>query len=129
MMKLQLPTKTLKHFAKWFDTNLVLNTTRPNMTKPRLNLFITTLLMIVSVSGSAQAFDESESLDQKLATVKFEELQAQIIINKLRYRGRLDEEEAKIAKRAIASVKENAVEEIRKEALDNLQSSKSLATK
>ena len=90
-------------------------------------MLITTLLL--SVSGSVLAIDEIESLDQKLATVKFEEVQAQIMINKLKHRGRLDEEEAKIAKRAIASVKETAVEQIRKEALDTLKSSKSLATK
>lgn len=89
-------------------------------------LIIVTLLLL---SGSVFAFDEEQSLDRKLATVKFEELQAQIMIKKLKSRGRLDEEEANMAKRAIASVKDEAIEQIRVEALDDLKSSKSVATK
>lgn len=95
------------------------------MKNNKLHIIITSLLF----SGSVFAFDEHKSLDQKLSIVKFEELQAQIMIKKLKSRGRLDEEEANMAKRAIASVKEEAVEQIRVEALDNLKSSKSLATK
>lgn len=91
----------------------------------QLIIIITSLLL----SGSVFAFDKGHSLDQKLATVKFEELQAQMMIKKLKSRGRLDEEEANMAKRAIASVKDEAVEQIRVEALDDLKSSKSVATK
>lgn len=96
------------------------------MLNNKLHMIIITSLLL---SGSVLAFDEHKSLDQKLATVKFEELQAQIMIKKLKSRGRLDEEEANMAKRAIASVKEEAVEQIRVESLDDLKSSKSLATK
>lgn len=97
------------------------------MSKSSFQFLISAVVLAISVGVRAGEFEET--LDHKLATVKFEKLQAELMVKKMKARGRLDEEEATIAKRAIASVKEEDVQQIRVEALDNLKSANSVATK
>jgi hypothetical protein len=97
------------------------------MNKISFQFLMTAIVLTMSIGVRAGEFEET--LEHKLATVKFEKLQAEIMIKKMKARGRLDEEEATIAKRAIASVKEEDVQQIRVEALDTLKSANTFATK
>jgi hypothetical protein len=97
------------------------------MNKYSFQIFIAATLITTSVV--VRAGENTETLDQKLTTIKFEKLQAEIMIKKMKARGRLDEEEASMAKRAIASVKEEDIEQIRVEALETLKSANTFATK
>jgi hypothetical protein len=93
-----------------------------------MNHFSFYFLMTALLSSSVYAQEEM-TLEQKLAMVKLEQRQAEVMIKKMHSRGRLDAEEAIHAKREIASVKEDDVKQIRVEATSMLKSSKSLATK
>ncbi|MBY0416037.1 MAG: hypothetical protein K2Q18_17835 [Bdellovibrionales bacterium] len=71
----------------------------------------------------------ADTIEQKLINLKFEERQAEVIIQKMLKRGRLSDEEASHARREIASVKEDDVEQIRHEALEDLKNAKSIVNK
>lgn len=87
------------------------------------------LLITVLFSSVLMANEEDHSIEQKLAALKFERMQAEVMIKRMVHSGRMNEAEAGEAKRAIASVKEEDIEVIRAEALETLKSAKSLATK
>lgn len=86
------------------------------------------LLSFVLVS-STQAFADTKSIEQMLSSMKFEKRQAEMMINRLVKSGRLNHDEALRAKREIASVQEESLSEMKSEALENINSAKSLATK
>lgn len=88
------------------------------------SLTITAFMMICSFRVGA-----GETLEQKLANLKLEERQAQVMIEKLQRRGRMDQDEATRARREIASVKEEDVEQIRHDALEDLKNTKSFVNK
>lgn len=87
------------------------------------------LLITVLFSSVLFASGEDVSIEQKLASLKFERIQAEVMIKRMVHSGRMSEAEAGHAKRVIASVKEEDIEVLRTEALETLRSSKSLATK
>lgn len=88
------------------------------------------LSILVSLSLSSQVFaGEGKSIDQMINALKFEKLQAEVMINKMTKSGRMNGAEAVRAKREIASVQEESLNEMKTEALDELKSSNSLATK
>jgi hypothetical protein len=87
------------------------------------------LLITVLFSSVLMASEEDHSIEQKLAALKFERMQAEVMIKRMVHSGRMNEGEATKAKRAIASVKEEDLAVIRTEALETLKSSQSLATK
>lgn len=87
------------------------------------------LLITVLFSSAILASEEDHSIEQKLAVLKFERMQAEVMAKRMVHSGRMKEEEASQVKRAIASVREEDIEVIRKEALETLTSAKSLATK
>jgi len=87
------------------------------------------LIITVLFSSQLIASDENLSIEQKLAALKLERMQAEIMIKTMVRSGRMKEDEAQVASRAIASVKEEDIEVIREEALETLKSSQSLATK
>lgn len=89
-------------------------------------------LFLASVLLSASALfanEEEMTIEQKLASLKLERMQAEVMIKTMAHSGRLNEKEAVHATRSIASVKEEDVEIIRAEAMESLKTSKSLATK
>ena len=87
------------------------------------------LIITVLFSSQLIASDENLSIEQKLAALKLERMQAEIMIKTMVRSGRMKEDEAQMASRAIASVKEEDIEVSREEALETLKSSQSLATK
>lgn len=87
------------------------------------------LLISVLFSSALWASEEDLSIEQKLAALKFERMQAEVMIKRMVHSGRMNESEASQAKRAVASVKENDVELIREEALETLKSANTFATK
>lgn len=88
------------------------------------------LFILVSLALSSQVHaSEGKSIDQVINALKFEKLQAEVMINKMARSGRMNSEEASRAKREIASVQEESLQEMKSEALDELKSSNSLATK
>lgn len=87
------------------------------------------LLIAVLFSSVLSASEEGYSIEQKLAALKFERMQAEVMIKTMVHSGRMNEVEAKQVKRAIASVKEEDKEIIRAEALETISSAKTLATK
>lgn len=87
------------------------------------------LLIAVLFSSALWASEEDHSIEQKLAALKFERMQAEVMITRMVHSGRMNEIEASNAKRAIASVKESDVELIREEALETIKSANTLATK
>lgn len=87
------------------------------------------LLMTVLFSQALMASDADRSIEQKMAALKLERMQAEMMIKTMVSSGRMNENEATHAKRLIASVREEDIEVIRAEALETLKSAKSLATK
>lgn len=88
------------------------------------------LLATAILSASALFANEEEmTIEQKLASLKLERMQAEVMIKTMARSGRLNEKEVVHATRSIASVKEEDVEIIRAEAMESLNTSKSLATK
>ncbi|MEA9358072.1 hypothetical protein SHI21_17700 [Bacteriovorax sp. PP10] len=87
------------------------------------------LFIAVLFSSALFANEEDHSIEQKLAALKLERMQAEVMIKRMVHSGRMNEVEAVKAKRAIASVKEEDLAVIRTEALETLKSSQSLATK
>ncbi len=93
---------------------------------------LTTLFMTIAIcsSGVVMASDsEEKSIDQMLGTLKTEKIQAEIMIEAMARRGKLNNDQVTHAKREIASVKEDDIETIKTEALDRLSSRNSFATK
>lgn len=86
-------------------------------------------IIALTTSSMALALDDHHSIEQKMAALKLERMQAEVMIKTMVKSGRLNKDEAVHAGRTIASVKEKDVEVIRAEALESLKSSKSLATK
>jgi hypothetical protein len=87
------------------------------------------LLATALLSASALYANEEMTIEQKLASLKLERMQAEAMIKTMAHSGRLNEKEVAHATRSIASAKEEDVEIIRAEAMESLKSSKSLATK
>lgn len=85
-------------------------------------------LILICLSSQVIA-GEGKSIDQMIHSLKFEKIQAEIMINKMAQSGRINKEEASRAKRAIASVQEESLEEMKNEAMEDLKSSNSVATK
>lgn len=94
---------------------------------------LTTLFMTLVICSSAAvvASEESEekTIDQMLASLKMEKIQAEIMIEAMAKRGKFNDEEVSRAKREIASVKEEDIQEIQAEAIERLSSKNSYATK
>jgi len=95
------------------------------MLKIRCLVFATAMLS----SSMLFANEEEKTIEQKLASLKLERMQAEVMIKTMARSGRLNEKEAVHATRSIASAKEEDVQIIRAEAVDTLKSAKSLATK
>lgn len=97
---------------------------------------LTMLVMILSICSSAQVFaeddredkKEEQSIDQMLGSLKIEKLQAELMIETMANRGKLNNDEAAKAKREIASVKEEDEKNFKAEARERLSSKKSYAT-
>ena len=89
------------------------------------------LLIITAIMSSAIVFanDEEETIEQKLASLKLERIQAEIMIKKMRKIGRLSEKEMNQATRSIASIKEDSINDIRASSLKKIINVNSLATK
>lgn len=93
-------------------------------------MFKYSAFILAFVSSSAlMAFEGNKSLEQKLAALRLERIQAEVIIKKMMKSGRLTDSEGTRASRTIASAKEEDVEVIRSEVIENLKSTNSLATK
>ena len=75
------------------------------------------------------ANEEEKTIEQKLAALKLERLQAESIIKKMKLIGRFNEKEVTYATRSIASIKEAGLKKIRTESLENLGSTNSMANK
>ena len=93
---------------------------------------LTRLFMILTISSSAAlASDDADNktIDQMLGSLKMEKIQAEIMIEAMAKRGKLNNEEVSRAKREIASIKEEDVEAVKAEALERLSSKNSVATK
>lgn len=87
------------------------------------------IILALLSSSALMAFEEDKSLEQKLAALKLERIQAEVIIKKMMKSGRLSDSEGSRASRTIASAKEEDVEVIRSEVIETLKSANSLATK
>jgi uncharacterized protein YfcZ (UPF0381/DUF406 family) len=86
-------------------------------------------LSVFIFASHAMAFDNDQSIEQKLAALKMEKKQAEVMLKKMVKSGRMTEEEAGHIKREIASVKEEDTKAIRVEALEKLKFTNSFATK
>lgn len=95
------------------------------MLKIRCLLFATAMLS----SSVLLANDEERTIEQKLASLKLERMQAMVMIKTMARSGRLNEKEVVQATRSIASAKEEDVEAIRAEAVETLKSVNTFATK
>ena len=95
------------------------------MLKLRCLIFATAMLSSLMLFAN----EEEKTIEQKLASLKLERMQAEVMIKTMARSGRLNEKEAVHAARSIASAKEEDVQIIRAEAVDTLKSAKSLATK
>jgi hypothetical protein len=87
------------------------------------------LAITVLFSSVLLASETDHSIEQKMAVLKFERIQAEVMTKRMVQSGRMKQEDAVKVNRAIASVKEEDIEVIREEALENLKSVNSLATK
>lgn len=91
-----------------------------------------TLFIIFAIcSTTAVRANESEekSIDQMLGSLKMEKIQAEMMIEAMGRRGKLNNDEVSRAKREIASVKDDDVEAIKAKAVERLSSKNSYATK
>lgn len=89
-------------------------------------LFLATAML----SSSMLLANEGEkTIEQKLASLKLERMQAEVMIKTMGKSGRLNKEEVVHATRSIASIKEEDIKNIRAEAMEALSPSNSLATK
>ena len=80
------------------------------------------------VSTQAQALEQESR--EVINAMKLEKMQVMVMVNRLSQSGRLSKEEAARAKREIASIQEESIEEIKSDALEKtLESSNSLARK
>ena len=93
----------------------------------RLHCLANAFLFILS--SAVYAYDKEPSLEQKLHAIKLEKMQAEFMILRMQKSGRLNHEEAELARREVASVKEEDKIEMRKEVFDNTNFSKSFANK
>lgn len=89
-------------------------------------LFLATAMLS---SSALFANEEEKTIEQKLASLRLERMQAIVMIKTMARSGRLNEKEVVHATRSIASAKEEDVQIIRAEAVETLKSAKSLATK
>ncbi len=88
------------------------------------------MIFLIALSfSSSQVMAEGKTIDQMLSSVKLEKMQATVMINRLFQSGRVSADEAQRMKREIASVETESEKEIKAKALENLNSSKSFATK
>lgn len=71
---------------------------------------------------------EYHNLEQMLGAIKLEKIQVETMVDTMQSSGRISAEEAERAKREIASVKEEDIEEIKNQALKHIRA-KSLANK
>mgnify|MGYP005685098741 CR=1 FL=1 len=87
------------------------------------------LFLVAIATMSFQVMAESKTIDQMISSMKLEKMQAEVMINRLAQSGRFNSEEAQRAKREIASVQEESVQEMKSSALEKIQASKSFANK
>jgi hypothetical protein len=100
---------------------------------------LSTLLMVIAVYSvtTIYASDESQeeknqedkSIDQMLASLKMEKIQADLLIEAMARRGKLDSDQVSHAKREVASIKEEDVQDLKAQAIERLSSKNSYATK
>lgn len=93
---------------------------------------LTLFFMVIAFCSSTAFADdivEEKSIDQMLGSLKIEKMQAELLIETMAKRGKLNSDEVSRAKREIASVKEEDEKSFKAEALERLSSKKSLATK
>ncbi|MBC7712725.1 MAG: hypothetical protein H7177_05275 [Rhizobacter sp.] len=95
------------------------------MNKLKMLSMITTLCF----SSTLLADSGEKTIDQKLGSLKLEKMQAEAMVATMVRRGHINDGEAARIKREIASVKEQDVEVIKAEALENFDSKNSFATK
>lgn len=84
---------------------------------------------LCSFSAFAENVSEEKTIDQMLDSLKIEKMQAELLIETMARRGKLNKDEATKAKREVASVKENDEKVFKAEAIERLSSKKSYATK
>ena len=89
------------------------------------------LICVTAMISSTILFanEEEKTIEQKLASLKLERIQAEGIIKKMKLIGRFNEKEVAYATRSIASIKEEDLKNIRTESLENLSRSNSMANK
>jgi hypothetical protein len=95
---------------------------------------LSTLLMVIAVCSvtTIYASDESpedKSIDQTLASLKMEKIQADLLIEAMARRGKLNSDQVSHAKREVASIKEEDVQDLKARAIELLSSKNSYATK
>lgn len=81
------------------------------------------------ISSFVMASENEVSIEQKLNALKLEKMQAEAMIGVMVKSGRMNHQEANYARREIASVKEEDIKIIRKEAVEKLNTLNSFATK
>ncbi len=87
------------------------------------------LICTIFSSTLLLANDVQETIDQKLASLKLERLQAESIIKRMKLIGRFNDKDVAQANRSIASIKEESIKNIREESLEKLGPSNSVANK
>ncbi len=94
-------------------------------------LNIRCLFLATAMLSSSMLFatEDEKTIEQKLASLRLERMQAIVMIKTMERSGRLNEKEVVHATRSIASAKEEDVQLIRAEAVETLKSANSLATK
>lgn len=95
---------------------------------------LSTLFMVIAVCSvtTLYASDESQeekSIDQMLGSLKMEKIQADLLIEAMARRGKLDSDQVSHAKREVASIKEEDVQDLKALAIERLSSKNSYATK
>jgi hypothetical protein len=87
-------------------------------------IYIPLILFQTSAVFSSE-LDSNLSFDQKMNSLKMEKIQAELIIEMMSKRGRLNKTESGKAKREIASVIEDDVDDLKVEANERIAATKS----
>lgn len=80
-------------------------------------------------STSLIASGDISAIDKKIGSLKLEKMQVESMIATMIKRGRINSDEGVRIKREVASVKEEDIEKVKSDALENLDSKSSYATK
>lgn len=100
---------------------------------------LSTLLMVIAVCSVTTIYasdasqedknQEDKSIDQMLASLKMEKIQADLLIEAMARRGKLSSDQVSHAKREVASIKEDDEQDLKALAIERLSSKNSYATK